>query len=67
MGIGAALLWAGATGNLTSPVILLAVGCTVVLAAVDGVFYLQGVIARVYLLTPWLALAGVWLIMLSYR
>lgn len=65
--IGGALLLAGARGEVTPPVVLLALGSALALAAVDVVYVLRRVIRPVYLLdaTAELALVMWWLIILS--
>jgi hypothetical protein len=67
--IGAVLAYAAYIGEISSPVILLAVGSAAALTAVDVIFYLRGIIARVYLLDAIAetAIVAIWILTLWFR
>lgn len=48
--IGSVLLFAAARHQITSPIVLLAVGCSAALTMIEGFYALRGVIWSVYLL-----------------
>jgi hypothetical protein len=64
--VGTVLIWAGVYGETNSAIVILAVGSALTLTAVDVIFYVRGVIARVYLLdaVAELGIVALWLITL---